>query len=60
MKKIKKYKNLRTGIILILDQTQQVREINGEKFLPAFEESAIGTAAAKTNWYKESVLVPVK
>lgn len=60
MSKIKKYKNLRTGDIFILDPSREVREINGERFIPAIEESTIGTAAAKTNWYKESSLTPFK
>lgn len=60
MKKIKKYKNLKTGDIYILDPSQEVREINGERFIPAVEESKLGTAAAKTNWYKESALTPFK
>jgi hypothetical protein len=60
MSKVRKYKNLRNGEILILDVKQEVREINGDRFIPAIEESKIGTAAERTGWYREDALVPVK
>lgn len=60
MSKVRKYKNLRNGEVLIFDTKQEIREINGERFIPAIEESKIGTAAERTVWYREDALVQMK